>query len=170
MKEERKRGGKVAEQVEKESKRWRKQAWVKKKIKSNWPCSITSPPSLIIAKSPKQSKQTKSGLMYRPVTTAWREPNHCQMSFWKTPRVNMPLCMADSNWGPPPLSSLLSFVLFHFLCVYVQGTERRHLVDVWKLVSFCYYWFFVIATTDVGSKESEDPNTSAGLQHLQVTV
>lgn len=119
MNEEREKAGKKAEQVEKESKRWRKQAEggrLKTEKKSNWPCSITSLLSLIIAKSPKQSKQTKSGLMYFPVTTAWREPNHCQMSFWKTPLVNMPLCMADSNWGPPPLSShLFSFTFYLFI-------------------------------------------------------
>lgn len=56
-------------------KKWAPDGWQKKK--KNRPCSITSPLSLIIAASPKQPKQTKSGLMYFPVTTACWEPNNC---------------------------------------------------------------------------------------------
>lgn len=133
MKRDSEAGGKTAKQVEEERRREKEHRMAEKEKESKWPCSITSPLSLIIAASPKEPKQTKSGLMYFPVTTAWQEPNSCsqrEISFWKTPLVNMPLCMADSSLGPPPLSSLLSFVLFHFPSVYFQGKERRHSVDV----------------------------------------
>lgn len=101
----------------------RKAHW---KRKSNWPCSITSPLSLIIAVSPKQPKQTKSGLMYFPVTTAWREPNSCsqrEMSFWKTPLVNMVLCMAYSRLGPP-LSHFSSHLFSFTFHLFISKVKR----------------------------------------------
>lgn len=70
--------GKNIVKVQKGRVSWRK--WAQdgcQKKKKNRPCSITSPLSLIIAASPKQPKQTKSGLMYFPVTTARWEPNNC---------------------------------------------------------------------------------------------
>lgn len=79
--------GKTEKQVEKEHESRRKRAqdgWLERKMNQTDPAQSPAPLSLIIAASPKQPKQTKSGLMYFPVTTAWREPNSCsqrEMSF-----------------------------------------------------------------------------------------
>lgn len=120
----------------------------KKRKVSNWPPpSITSPLSLIIAASQKQAKQTTSGLMYSPVTTARLEPNGCfqsEMYFWKTPVVNTPLCMADSSFGLSPsltpphpyLSVLLHFPSHYFKVKRVCEDENvllTHFLLVWYL-------------------------------------
>lgn len=128
-------------------KKWAQDGWQKKR-KKNRPRSITSPLSLIIAASPKQPKQTKSGLMYFPVTTACWEPNNCSQrnGILKNTVGKYASAWQRAVWALP-LSHLASHLFSFTFHLFISKVKRDGTLRMSKCASHSRTFFLALSSS-----------------------